>query len=309
MNLLDILSQLRFPVREGSGESKMIQENLLITESLEIFKGKIEILSTNVPLNSDNCRTLSNCCQKIRKLSLVGTALPAPGLNSFLNEGGVRGKYLRCLAITVDSEEQLNIICNSMICLQSFHCVVNVGNGKKLRNIGAIGQLRNLKNLFLSAWSNDLLDEGLLKVFLGCRQLSSLIINGEASDKSFELLSDFSFFMKRIEINNGKLRGDKITDRSLYAFTKLEFLYSLTLYFSEVSDSAVRTLFENCKDLQSLRLTCNNTLTRNVLPLCIEFAKEKPMERLTFIFPDRLQRFWPQYLEYDLPRNLDMKFM
>lgn len=284
----------------------MLQENLLVTEALDIFKGNLEIFSTNVPLNSDNCRTLSNCCQKIRKLSLVGTALPAPGLNSFLKEGGVRGRYLRCLAITVDSEEQMNIICSSMICLQSFHCVINV---KNLRNVGAIGQLKNLKNLFLSCWSNDLLDEGLLKVFLGCRQLSSLIINGEVSDKSFELLSDFCYFVKRIEINNGKLRGDKITDRSLYAFTKLEFLYSLTLYFSEVSDAAVRVLFENCKDLQFLRLTCNNKLTRNILPACIEFAKEKPTERLTFIFPDRLQRFWPQYLEYDLPRNLDMKFM
>lgn len=314
--------EMRFPAREGSGKTEMVQENLLITEALDIFKGNLEILSTNIPLNrfvihfhempfflhtlffplSANCKTLSSSCNKIRKLSLVGTALPVPGLNSFLNEGGVRGKYLRCLSIAVDSEEQLQMICHNMICLQSFHCVVNV---KNLKNVGAIGQLKNLKNLFLSSWSNELLDEGLLKVFIGCRQLSSLIINGEVSDSSFKLLSDFCFFAKRIEINNGK-RGDKITDASVYAFCKLEFLYSLTLYYCEVSDDAVKCLFENCKDLAYLRLTCNSKLTKDIFPHCIEFAKEKPMEKVTFVLPDRLQRYWR---DFDVPRNLVMQFL
>ena len=297
--------EVRFPAREGSGKTEMLQENLLLTEAINLFKNGLQVLSTNVPLNSDNCRILSNDCNKIRKLSLVGTALPIPGLNSFLNEGGVRGKYLRCLSTNIDTEDQLDVICKSMICLQSFQVVIN---HKNVRNIGSIGQLRNLKNLFISNWSNDLLDEGLLKVFIGCRQLSSLIINGEVSDSSFQLLSNFCFFMKRIEINNGK-RGERITDTSLYAFARLEYLHSLTLYYCEVSDAAVKELFQNCRDLQYLRLTCNNKLTKGVFPHCIEFAQSKPKERISMVFPERLERYWPQYLEYNVPNNLDMKFM
>lgn len=299
--------ELRFPAREGSGKTEMAQENLLITDALEVFKGNLEILSTNIPLNSPNCRTLASSCNKIRKLSLVGTTLPVPGLNSFLNEGGVRGKYLRCLSIVVDNEEQLQLISNNMICLQSFHCVVNV---KNLKNIGEIGKLRNLKNLFLSAWSNELLDEGLLKVFIGCRQLSSIIINGEVSDKSFKLLSDFCYFAKRIEINNGK-RGDLITDESVLAFTKLEYLHSLTLYYCEVSDDAVKLLFENCKDLRYLRLTCNTRITHHIFQNCYEFAMECPLEKVTIILPDRLERYWTgfQAVKKQRAKNLVMQFL
>lgn len=165
--------------------------------------------------------------------------------------------------------------------------------------------MKNLKNLFLSSWSNELLDEALLKVFLGCRQLSSVIINGEVSDKSFKLLSGFCYFVKRIEINNGK-RGDKITDESLVAFTNLEFLYSLTLYYCEVTDDAVKLLLDKCKDLQYVRLTCNHNLTQELFPHLIAYAKEKPTERVTFVFPDRLKRYWR---DFEVPRNLTMQFM
>lgn len=302
--------EMRFPCREGSHKTEMKQENLLVTDALEIFKGNIEILSTNVPLNSDNCRTLSSQCQKIRKLSLVGTTLPVPGLNSFLKEGGVRGKYLRCLSIVVDSEEQLELICSNMICLQSFHCVVEVKEKEKSKmlNIGQIGKLRNLKNLFLSAWCAELLDEGLLKVFLGCRQLSSLIINGEVSDKSFKLLADFLYFIKRIEINNGK-KGDHITDESVLGFSKLEYLHALNLYYCEVSDDAVKALFANCKDLTYLRLTCNTKITNNIFSNCIEFCNEKPKEKVTIVLPDRLERYWKGYVPRSIPRNLVMQFL
>lgn len=126
----------------------------------------MEILSTNVPLNSDNCKTLATCANKMRKLSLVGTSLAVPELNSFLNEGGVRGKYLRCLSIVVDSEAQLQLICDNMRALQSLHCVINTKPEVRLRNVGQIGKLRSLKNLFLSSWRDALLDEALLKVIV-----------------------------------------------------------------------------------------------------------------------------------------------
>ncbi|KAI1300250.1 hypothetical protein HDE_03542 [Halotydeus destructor] len=298
--------ELRFPVKEGDTKLEMRQENFLITDALELYKGHIEILSTNVPLNPDNCRTLSSQCGKMRKLSLVGTSLPVPGLNSFLNEGGVRGKYLRCLSIVVDSEEQLKLICDHMICLQSFHCVINV---KNLRNVGSIGRLRNLKNLFISAWSNELLDEAMLKVFLGCQYLSSIIINGDVSDKSFKLMSGFCPCVKRIEINNGK-RGDLITDESLVTLTRLKFLYSLNLYYCEVSDSAVKKLLDACKDLRYLRLTSNSSLTKDILETFINFAKNVPNNELvTFVLPDRLKRYWTGFVPRTIPKNIAMQWL
>lgn len=75
-----------------------------------------------------------------------------------------------------------------------------------------------------------------------------MIINGDVGDKSFKLLSGFCQFVKRIEINNGgKIDGGKITDESLTAFCRLEYLSSLTLWFSEVSDQAVIELLDKCK--------------------------------------------------------------
>ena len=115
----------------------------------------MEILSINVPLNQEHCSVLANYC-KLRKLSLHGTTIPVQGLTTMLNEGSVRGKYIRCLSLVVDCSEQLKLICKHMICLQSFHCVVN-DEAKKinLKSISWIGQLKNLKNLFLSVWSDQ----------------------------------------------------------------------------------------------------------------------------------------------------------
>lgn len=297
--------EFKFPCREGIGEAKgeMLPENHILKEVLALTKANLEVLSCNVPMSLGNCKTLANC-RKLRKLSTIGASIALPSLRTIVEEG--RGKYLRMLNISIDSQEQLKIICSNMLCLHSFYCSIDVI--EDVYDIGCIGQLKNLTNLFLSCWTSALLDSGLSRIFFGARNLTSLIINGECSDKSFERMSDFCEDMRRIEINNGK-EGDKITDRTMYAFTKLRKLKSLSIFSCVVSDASVQAMLEGCKKLNTLCIRRNPNLTKQILPVCIEFAvAKKNREKIYFTLPLKLKEFWPQYLEYSVPSNLHMKF-
>ena len=298
-------SQLKFPLREGTSKTQMLQENLILKEALTITKNVLEVFSTNVPVSLTNCKLISNTCSKLRKLSVIGSSISATGLKALMCNGTCRGKYLRTFNITVDSDEQLQTITSSMLCLKSFYCVIDVPD---VYDIACIGQLKNLQNLFLSCWTKNVLDAGLVRVFIGCKELTSLIINGEVSDSSFELLSNFCCYLRRIEINNGD--GSKIADRTMYGIQKLDYLDSLSIYACDASDAAVTSFFEN-QSMNSgfnyFRIKRSKTLTKGVFPPIIEFASRK-QGRFTVILPDRLQKFWPQYLEYHVPKNLIMKF-
>lgn len=313
-DLVDVIAEMsnlihlefKFPVKEGTSKTEMLQENMIFKDILVLTKQNLEVLSCNVPISLSNCKSLANACTKLRKLSLVGASIANNGLRSMMEDGSKRGRYLRSLNISVDSQEQLRTICTNMLCLHSFYCVID--DKVDISDIGVIGQLKNLTNLFLSCWTCSLLDDGLSKIFFGCRDLTSLIINGECSDKSFERLSDFCEDMRRIEINNGK-EGDKITDRTMYAFTKLRHLKSLSIYSCSFSDASVEAMLTQCKHLNTLCIRRNTCLTKNILPVCIEFASsKKKKEKVYFILPLRLKQFWPAYLEYSVPSNLHMKF-
>lgn len=298
--------EFKFPVKEGTSKTEMLQENMIFKDILVTTKQNLEVLSCNVPISLSNCKTLANGCLKMRKLSLVGASIANIGLKSLMEDGSKRGRYLRSLNISVDSQEQLKTICSNMLCLHSFYCVID--DKVDISDIGVIGQLKNLTNLFLSCWTSDLLDLGLSKIFFGCRDLTSLIINGECSDRAFERLSDFCEDMRRIEINNGK-EGDKITERTMYAFTKLRHLKSLSIYSCSFSDASVEAMLTDCKGLNTLCIRRNTCLTKNILPVCIDFAaNKKKKEKVYFTLPLRLKQFWPAYLEYSVPSNLHMKF-
>jgi hypothetical protein len=192
-----------------------------------------------------------------------------------------------------------------MLCLKSFYCVIDVPD---VYDIACIGQLKNLQHLFLSCWTKDVLDSGLVRVWIGCKELYSLIINGEVSDSSFELLSNFCCHLRRIELNNGD--GSKIADRTMYGIQKLDYLESLSIYACDASDAAVASFFENQSKRSGLnyfRIKRSKTLTKKVFPPIIDFAS-RTSGRFTVILPDRLKRFWPQYLEFHVPKNLVMKF-
>lgn len=298
--------EFKFPCREGASSTKgeMLPENCILKDILAITKPNLEILSCNVPMSLANCKTLAYGCTKLRKLSIIGASIAFASLKTLVEEG--RGKYLRILNISIESQEQLKIICSNMLCLHSFHCVIDV---EDVNDIGCIGQLKNLKNLFLSCWTSELLDGGLSRIFFGTRNLTSLIINGECSDRSFERMSDFCEDMRRIEINNGK-EGDKITDRTMYAFTKLRKLKSLSIFACAVSDASVQAMLTNCSKLNTFCIRRNPKLSKQILPVCIEFAsaKKKNREKIYFTLPLKLKEFWPQYLEYSVPSNLHMKF-
>ena len=296
---------MKFPLKEGSGKSKMLQENMVIKDALTITKDQLEILSTNAPLSLTNCKVISNTCNRLRKLSVVGSSIPENGLLALMMNGTCRGKYLRSFNITIDSQEQLQTITKNMLCLHHFYCIIDVPD---IHDISCIGQLKNLRSLFLSNYRRDVLDSGLVLIFIGCKELTSLIINGEVSDKSFELLSDFVVKLKRIELNNGN--GTLLGDRTMYAFQKLDHLTSLSIYSCEISDASLIAFLESSKRVTFLRIRRSTTLTKGILPACIAHAEKmlKKKRMVTIFLPSRLKQFWPQYEEYSIPRNLVMKF-
>lgn len=313
-DLVDVIAEManlihlefKFPVKEGTSKSELLQENMIFKDILVLTKENLEVLSCNIPISLSNCKALANGCTKLRKLSMIGGGIAANGLRSLMEDGSRRGRYLRSLNISVDSQEQLKTISANMLCLHSLYCVID--DKVDIDDIGVIGQLKNLSNLFLSCWTNDLLDNGLSKIFFGCRDLTSLIINGECSDRSFERLSDFCEDMRRIEINNGK-EGSQITERTMYAFTKLRNLKSLTIYSSNFSDASVEAMLQNCLKLNTLCIRRNANLTKSILPVCIDFASnKKTKEKVYFTLPKQLRDVWPMYLEYSVPPNLIMKF-
>jgi Ran GTPase-activating protein (RanGAP) involved in mRNA processing and transport len=311
-DLIDLINQMpnlvhlemKFPFREGTGKSQMLQENMIIKDALTITKDQLEILSTNAPLSLTNCKLISNACSRLRKLSVIGSSIPSNGLAALMTSGICRGKYLRSFNITIDSEDQLKTIAKSMLCLHHFYVIIDVPD---VHDITCIGQLKNLRSLFISSYKNDVLDSGLVMVFIGCKKLTSLIINGEVSDKSFELLSDFVCNVKRIELNNGN--GALLGDRTMYAFTKLDHLNSLSIWSIDCSDGSMIAFLESQKRLHFLRIRRSNTLTKAILPACIELARRAKNKNLVEIFlPASLKQYWPQYEEFSLPRNLVMKF-
>lgn len=297
--------QLRFPYKASSLIDQLTLESIIVQRALYAYNRNLEILSINVPLNNENCAILSEYC-KLRKLSLHGTTIPLQGLVTLLNEGNVRGKYLRCLSIVVDSTEQLAMICQNMICLQSFHCVVNNAKKMNLKSIALIGQLKNLKNLFLSCWTDDVIDDGLIGVIMGCSQLTSLTINADVSDSAIKYLGNFCPFIERLEINNSQ--ANLISDQSLISsIINLEYLRFFTLYYCDVTDDGISTLLEYAKDLEYLSITYSARLTEKVLIAISDFANEKPWERVMAVMPRQLSRF--RHVVAPVPKNLTLSFM
>ena len=296
---------MKFPFREGTAKSQMLQENMVIKDALSLTKGRLEVLSTNAPLSLSNCKLISNTCSSLRKLSVTGSSLPVNGLAALMTNGVYRGKYLRSLNITIDAQEQLQTIAKNMICLHHLNVFIDVPD---VSDIGCIGQLKNLKSLFLSCYTQDVLDKGLVRIFVKCQELKSLIINGELSDKSFELLSDFASQLQRIELNNSK--GSLLGDRTMYAFQKLASrLLSLSIYSIDCSDAGLTAFLESSKRLTYLRIRRSATLTKAIFPACISHAeKVRKQSLVTFSLPTRLRDSWRQYLEFSVPRNLVMRF-
>ncbi|KAI1285819.1 hypothetical protein HDE_11567 [Halotydeus destructor] len=298
--------QLRFPYKTSSViTDQLALESLIVKRALYHYNRNLEILSINVPLNQEHCDILSNYC-KLRKLSLHGTTIPLQGLTTLLEEGDVRGKYLRCLSIVIDSQQQLELICKNMICLQTFHCVVNDEEKKlNLKCISLIGQLKNLRNLFLSCWTDLVVDDGLIGILMGCSQLTSLTVNADCSDISIKYIGNFCPFIERLELNNGQ--ADLITNASItQSISNLDNLRFLMIYYCDIDDDALEHLFEHCKEIEHLSITYSTRLTETCLDHIVNYANDKPWERISVILPRSLLRFKSNALP--LPRNLSLSF-
>lgn len=294
--------QLRFPCKS----STMVRENVLIRKCLDRYREKMEILSVNVPLHEDTCAYIANFC-RLRKLSLHGTTIPMSGLVYLLERGNIRGKYIKCFNIVIDSKDQLQIITKNMVCLHSFHCVFSQFATKSLqpKDVQAIGRMKNLRTLFLSIWTNQLIDEGLIGIALGCRQLSSLTVNAEVSDQSVKYLGSFCPLLERLELNT--TIPDLITDASIDSLLQLKQLRYLTLYFCDLSDEGIHRLLSATKDLELLSISFSRRITCKTIDIMSRFAEEKPWERVTLMLPKSLSK-GIRWIHHDIPRNLEVSF-
>ena len=294
--------QLRFPCKS----SHMVRENVMIRKCLDRYREKMEILSVNVPLHEDTCAYIANFC-RLRKLSLHGTTIPMSGLVYLLERGNIRGKYIKCFNIVIDSKDQLQIITKNMVCLHSFHCVFSQFATKSLqpKDVQSIGRLKNLRTLFLSIWTNQLIDEGLIGIALGCRQLSSLTVNAEVSDQSVKYLGSFCPLLQRLELNT--TIPELITDASIDSLIQLKQLRYLTLYYCDISDEGVHRLLSGTKDLELLSISFSHKITCKTINIMSKFAEEKPWERVTLVLPKSLNQS-VHWISHDIPRNLDVCF-
>lgn len=294
--------QLRFPCKS----STMVRENVMIRKCLDRYRDNMEILSVNVPLHEDTCAYIANFC-RLRKLSLHGTTIPMSGLVYLLERGNIRGKYIKCFNIVIDSKDQLQIITKNMVCLHSFHCVFSQFATKSLqpKDVQAIGRLKNLRTLFLSIWTNQLIDEGLIGIALGCRQLSSLTVNAEVSDQSVKYLGSFCPMLQRLELNT--TIPDLITDASIDSLIQLKQLRYLTLYYCDISDEGIHKLLSGTKDLELLCISYSRRITCKTIDVMSKFAEEKPWERVSLVLPKSLSKS-VSWMCHDIPRNLDVSF-
>lgn len=294
--------QLRFPCKS----STMVRENFMVRKCLDKFKDQMEVLSVNVPLHEDTCANIANFC-RLRKLSLHGTTIPMPGLVYLLERGNIRGKYIKCFNIVIDTKDQLEIITKNMVCLHSFHCVFSQFATKHLqpKDVKAIGRLKNLRTLFLSIWTNQLIDEGLIGVALGCRQLSSLTVNAEVSDQSVKYLGSFCPLLERLELNT--TIPDLITDASIDSLLQLKQLRYLTFYYCDLSDEGIHRLLTGTKELELLSISFSRRMTCKTVDIVSRFAEEKPWERVILVLPQSLNQSF-RWTDHDIPRNLEVSF-
>ena len=270
--------QLKFPAEGSLG---FLLENIILSKSLVLHHPTLDILSTNLAMNIENCSLLANSCQ-LEKLCLEGTSVTLEGLAIICTSPA---QHLTSLKVIIDCDEQLNLITDTLVHLKNFHCII--GNDR-VSNIRAIGFMADLSSLFLSVWTKDSLDSDVIAIMKGCRKLQTLEINGEVTDTSLAHLSTYCPDVKRLEVamnSDHKKLSDVTIERGL---SRLRNLKHVAFHHCNVSDHGLRILLNSNLTLNYIRVSFAQNLTLAIIPECEEFSARKPDEAVRVILPEKL---------------------
>jgi hypothetical protein len=100
--------QLRFP---AESTLDFLIENVILVKSLIMHSERITNLSTNLPLNNENCSVIANSCN-LQQLLIQGTSTTLEGLTMICTSPT---QFLQDLCIVIDWEVQLNLISEFLI--------------------------------------------------------------------------------------------------------------------------------------------------------------------------------------------------
>lgn len=296
--------QLKFP---AEGTYGLLLENIILTKTLYMHYPTIEVLSTNLALNSDNCSILANECKRLEKLSLEGTSITLEGLALIATSPY---HSLTELNVIIEYNAQLLLISQNMDKLQSFHCIISSSD---VTNIDCIGNMTGLKTLFLSIWGQKPVDDQLIEIMKGCNQLTSLTVNGEVTDSSLANLSTFCPRIETLEVamnSDSKSLSDVTIQKGLLG---LNHLKRLALYHCNVSDDGVKMLLASRNPLNYLRLTCSKNISLGIIPSFEEFSSLNTLHVFNVILPLSLLDPFKQVSKDSGPQllypNLVLKFL
>lgn len=270
--------QLRFP---AESTLDFLIENVILVKSLLMHADTLSNLSTNLPLNNDNCSLIANQC-RLQQLFIQGTSTTLEGLTMICTSPT---QFLQELCIVIDWDVQLNLISQFLIHLICLRCTIA---NSDIQSIKCLSSLSKLKKLFLSVWSSNKLDEDMIEIMRGCRQLQSLTVNGEITDTSLVRLGEFCPNMQRLEIAlNSDAKG--ITDRTVeQGLCRLLDLRHLSLRNCDITDAAFRQLFASLPNLCFVRLSVAKNLTLDVIPLLQQYSISHCRRRIRSVLPHAL---------------------
>ena len=270
--------QLRFP---AESTLDFFIENVILIKSLMMHSDSLSNLSTNLPLNNENCSLIANGCN-LQQLFIQGTSTTLEGLTMICTSPT---QFLQELCIVIDWEVQLNLISEFLIHLSCLRCTIA---NSDITSIKCLSSLKKLRKLFLSVWSTNSLDEDMIVIMKGCQKLESLTVNGEVTDTSLVRLGDFCPQLQRLEVAlNTDAKG--ITDQTVErGLCRLQSLRHLSLRNCDVTDNAFRLLFATLPNLCFVRLSVAKNLTLAVIPLLQDYAARHRRRRVRSVLPQSL---------------------
>lgn len=195
-------------------------------------------------------------------------------------------QFLQVLSIVIDWVVQLNLISEFMVNLQCLRCTIA---NPDITSVKCLSSLTNLRKLFLSVWAKNNLDEDMIEIMRGCRKLESLTVNGEMTDKSLVLLSEFCPEIQRLELamnSEAKDITDEAIERSLCRLPNLRYL---SLRNCDVTDRGFEILITSCLNLNLVRLSTAPRLTLpHVLMLLEREAGVSSRRKIRAVMPEKL---------------------
>ncbi|KAI1293728.1 hypothetical protein HDE_06443 [Halotydeus destructor] len=290
--------QLWFPANRAHGSNL---DNLIVTRCVGTIRENLDTLVVNVPLTNENCSILAANCP-LRKLSVQGNTISASNLSVLLQNGGLVVKSLRLLTMSIENNEQIDIISRKLVSLNSLHCVITCNSSVSLSRLST---LRQLRSLILNSSSKSPIDFELVHMLKGFRKLRSLTVTANLGDYSLKQFSNCCPELERLEVNC-KSKTPQLSDLTVQdCLINLSYLSHLGLHNVSFTDSGFKLLLKST-ELDYLRITLAPNLSGKSLSSLIGFAIKRQHKAVKVILPKLLNS---ETFFRKIPNNLFLSFI